>query len=496
MEKYVMALDQGTTSSRCILFDKMGDVAGIAQKEHAQIYPSPGWVEHDPLEIWNNQLEAAQTTMRQAGIGFEQVATVGITNQRETTVVWDRATGVPVCNAIVWQCRRTTPLCDELSKRGLSGFFKKRTGLTLDPYFSGTKLRWILDNIPGVREKAEEGKLAFGTIDTWLIWNMTGGKVHATDYSNASRTMLFNINDLSWDKDILKELDIPVSLLPAVHPSSFLYGETDLHIFGGQLPITGVLGDQQAALYGHGCHVSGMAKNTYGTGGFLLMNTGDKPVFSEKGLLTTLAWCIDGQITYALEGSVFVAGAAIQWLRDGLNIIEDSKDSERMARSVKDNNGVYFVPAFVGMGAPYWNPHARGTVTGLTRGSDRNHLVRAALEAIAYQTEDVLSLMEEESGIKLLLLKVDGGASNNDFLMQFQTDIIKIPVNRPDVKEITAWGTALLAGTYCGFFPGDIDPRCGRVFSPEMNENSRLNLLKGWKRAVSAALFWSEYGEI
>lgn len=494
MGKHIMVFDQGTTGSRCILFNKAGQIAGIAQKEHAQIYPFPGWVEHDPIEIWRNQLEIAQAAMNQAEIGFNQIEAIGITNQRETTVVWDRSTGKPVYNAIVWQCRRTAYFCDELNGQGLSDFFRKRTGLTLDPYFSATKVRWILDNVPGAREKANEGKLAFGTIDTWLIWNMTGGRVHATDYSNASRTMLFNINDLHWDDEILKVLNIPVSLLPSVQPSSFMYGEADLRLFGGRLPITGVSGDQQAALYGHGCHTSGMAKNTYGTGGFLLMNTGDKPVFSQKGLLTTVAWGVNDHVTYALEGSVFVAGAVIQWLRDELNIVNESKDSEKMALSVDDSNGVYFVPAFVGMGAPHWNPHARGTITGLTRGVNRNHLVRAALEAIAYQTKDVLAVMEEESKITHLELKVDGGAANNDFLMQFQADIIDIPIERPAISEITAWGAAGLAGMYCGFFSG-VDSKVVKIFRPCMDEKRRIKLLRGWQRAVGTALFWSEYGE-
>lgn len=496
-KKYIMALDQGTTSSRAILFNKNAEIIQVAQKEFKQIYPKPGWVEHDPMEIWGSQMGVAREVLETAGVRPQEIAAIGITNQRETTVVWDKNTGKPIYNAIVWQCRRTAPICDELKKRGLEEYIKDNTGLVIDAYFSGTKIKWILDNVEGAREKAENGELLFGNIDTWLLWNLTRGKVHVTDYSNASRTMLFNIKDLCWDEKILKELDIPISMLPQARPSSEVYGVTDEKTFGGaEIPISGIAGDQQAALFGQACYCEGMAKNTYGTGCFMLMNTGEVAVPSKNGLLTTIAWGIDGKVNYALEGSIFIAGALIQWLRDELRLISDSSDSEYFASKVEDTNGVYIVPAFVGLGAPYWDMYARGTIVGLTRGTNRNHIIRAALEAIAYQTKDVLQAMEEDSGITLKELKVDGGAVANNFLMQFQSDILGVPVHRPKVIETTALGASYLAGLAVDFWKDteEISTKWNvdRVFNPEMNEEDREKIYRGWKKAVNRSLAWEE----
>jgi glycerol kinase len=489
MGKYIMSLDQGTTSCRCIVFNRKGEVISLAQKEFKQIYPKPGWVEHDAMEIWAIQAGVAQEAMRQVGAEYHDIATIGITNQRETTVVWEKDTGRPVYNAIVWQCRRTAEYCDELKAKGLSDTVQRKTGLLIDAYFSATKLKWILDHVERGRERAKNGELLFGTIESWLIWNLTKGRVHVTDYSNAARTMLFNIKELKWDEELLELFDIPEAMLPEAVPSSYIYGETDPLIFGGPIPIASAAGDQQAALFGQACFQSGDAKNTYGTGGFLLMNTGKKPVYSKNGLLTTVAWGINDEVYYALEGSVFVAGAAVQWLRDELKIIEKSSDTEAMALSVPDTNGVYFVPAFVGLGAPYWDPYARGIITGLTRGVNRNHLVRATLEAIAYQTWDVLEAMQEDSGIRLAALKVDGGASENRFLMQFQADIIGTQVERSANKESTAVGAAYLAGLAVGFWSdlGDVvkNRSIDGVFEPSMDETRRMELLQGWHKAVS-----------
>lgn len=494
MNRYVMALDQGTTSSRCILYNKSGEIVSVAQKEFRQIYPKPGWVEHDAMEIWSTQIGVAQEAMYKINAGSRHIAAIGITNQRETTVIWDRNTGEPICNAIVWQCRRTAEYCDSLKEKGLSDQFKRKTGLPIDAYFSATKIRWILENVEGARRRAEAGELLFGTIETWLIWKLTMGRVHVTDYSNASRTMLFNINTLEWDQEILDELGIPRCMLPEVKPSSEVYGMTDSTIFGGEIPIAGAAGDQQAALFGQTCFSEGEAKNTYGTGCFLLMNTGAKPVFSNHGLITTIAWGINGTINYALEGSVFVAGAAIQWLRDELKLIENSADSEWMAGEVEDTNGVYLVPAFVGLGAPYWDPYARGTIVGITRGANRFHIVRAALESLAYQTSDVLTAMEEDSGIRLTSLKVDGGACANNFLMQFQSDIINVPVKRPVSIETTALGAAYLAGLATGYWKSREDVlenwQISRIFEPDMDSSVRDELLAGWKKAVNASLGW------
>ena len=451
-KKYILALDQGTTSSRAILFDQTGRSVGVAQKEFSQIYPKAGWVEHDALEIWGTQSGVAREVLERSRVRPDEVAAIGITNQRETTVVWDKATGKPIYNAIVWQCRRTASICDALKAEGLENYVRENTGLVLDAYFSGTKVKWILDNVPGARVRAEKGELLFGNIDTWLIWNLTRGKVHVTDYSNASRTMLFNIKTLEWDQKMLDLLGVPLAMLPKVRPSSEVYGYTDAQTFGGaEIPIAGVAGDQQAALFGQACFSDGMAKNTYGTGCFMLMNTGEKRVPSKNGLLTTIAWGVDGKVEYALEGSIFVAGAAVQWLRDELRLVDNAAQTEAMAASVPDSHGVYLVPAFVGLGAPYWDMYARGTLVGLTRGANRNHIVRATLESIAYQTRDVLQAMEEDSGIKLAALKVDGGAVANNFLMQFQSDILGVPVQRPCVTETTAMGAAFLAGLAVGF---------------------------------------------
>lgn len=495
MKKYIMALDEGTTSCRCILYNKKGEMVSVAQKEFRQIYPNAGWVEHDAMEIWSTQIGVAQEALYKINCTYENIEAIGITNQRETTVVWDRETGEPVYNAIVWQCRRTAEYCDSLKAKGLEPSFREKTGLPVDAYFSASKLRWILDNVEGARAKAEAGKLLFGTIETWLIWKLTGGRVHVTDYSNASRTMMFNINELKWDKDILAELDIPVSMLPEPVPSSFIYGETEEHIFGGPVRISGAAGDQQSALFGQGCFEKGQAKNTYGTGCFLLMNTGEIPVYSKNGLVTTIAWGIDGKVNYALEGSVFVAGAAIQWLRDELELIDSSPESERLALSVPDTNGVYIVPAFAGLGAPYWNPYARGAIFGLTRGADKCHLTRATLESLAYQTNDLLEAMKEDIGYELLSLQVDGGACANNFLMQFQADITAKPVKRPECIETTSLGAAYLAGLATGFW-SDMDDitenlKTDREFTASMNEEKRTKLLAGWKKAVRCVLEWS-----
>ena len=495
MKKYIMALDEGTTSCRCILYNKKGEMVSVAQKEFRQIYPNAGWVEHDAMEIWSTQIGVAQEALYKINCTYENIEAIGITNQRETTVVWDRETGEPVYNAIVWQCRRTAEYCDSLKAKGLEPSFREKTGLPVDAYFSASKLRWILDNVEGTRAKAEAGKLLFGTIETWLIWKLTGGRVHVTDYSNASRTMMFNINELKWDKDILAELDIPVSMLPEPVPSSFIYGETEEHIFGGPVRISGAAGDQQSALFGQGCFEKGQAKNTYGTGCFLLMNTGESPVYSKNGLVTTIAWGIDGKVNYALEGSVFVAGAAIQWLRDELELIDSSPESERLALSVPDTNGVYIVPAFAGLGAPYWNPYARGAIFGLTRGADKCHLTRATLESLAYQTNDLLEAMKEDIGYELSSLQVDGGACANNFLMQFQADIMAKPVKRPGCIETTSLGAAYLAGLATGFW-SDMDDitenlKTDREFTASMNEEKRTKLLAGWKKAVRCVLEWS-----
>ena len=495
MAKYIMALDSGTTSNRCILFNRQGEICSVAQKEFAQYYPKPGWVEHDPVEIWNTQISVAQEAMRKAGARPEDIAAIGITNQRETTVVWDRVTGEPVYNAIVWQCRRTAEYCDELRARGLAEPIREKTGLVIDAYFSGTKLRWILENVAGARARAERGELLFGTIDTWLIWKLTGGRVHVTDYSNASRTMLYNIRTLRWDEEILKELDIPACMLPEAMPSSCVYGQSDPAIFGAPVTIAGAAGDQQAALFGQTCFAPGEAKNTYGTGCFLLMNTGETPKTSRSGLVTTIAWGLDGRVEYALEGSVFVAGAAIQWLRDELRLVESAPDSEYFATKVADTNGCYVVPAFVGLGAPYWDQYARGCIVGLTRGVNNAHIIRATLESLAYQTNDVLRAMEEDAGIRLAALKVDGGASANDFLMQFQADISNAPVRRPVCVETTAMGAAYLAGLAVGYWQSKEEVlsnwKISRVFAPGMDGAQRERLLSGWRRAVDCARGWA-----
>lgn len=493
-KKYILAFDQGTTSSRAILFNSGGQIVGLAQKDFNQIYPKPGWVEHDPMEIWGSQSGVAREVIERNGINPHEIAAIGITNQRETTLIWNKNTGKPIHNAIVWQCRRTSEICDELKARGLEEYIRKNTGLVIDAYFSATKIKWLLDNVEGARELAEKGDLLFGTIDTWIIWNLTKGRVHVTDYSNASRTMIFNIRTLEWDDKLLKLLDIPKSILPQVRNSSEIYGYTDEKDFGARIPIAGIAGDQQAALFGQTCFKPGMAKNTYGTGCFMLMNTGDDLIESKNGLLTTIGWGINGKVQYALEGSIFVAGAAIQWLRDELRLIRSAEESEEMAMKVHDNNGVYLVPAFVGMGAPYWDMYARGTIVGLTRGAKAEHIVRAALEAIAYQTRDILAAMEEDSGIKLKNLKVDGGAVKNNFLMQFQSDILNVDVIRPEVTETTALGVAYLAGIATGFWKDHMEilnkSKIDRTFESFMDEEKRLELYSGWKRAVDRSLSW------
>ena len=494
--KYIMSLDQGTTSSRCILFDKAGKICSVAQKEFRQIFPQPGWVEHDALEIWDTTLEVSRAAMEKLNVTAADIAAIGITNQRETTVIWDRETGVPVFNAIVWQCRRTSDIIDGLVKDGYSDTVRAKTGLVPDAYFSGSKIKWILDNVDGAREKAEAGKLLFGTVDTWLIWKLTGGKVHVTDYTNASRTMLFNIHTLEWDDELLKLLNVPKSILPEVKPSSFVYGKSEYSLYGGEIPIAGAAGDQQCALFGQCCFEPGEMKNTYGTGCFMLMNTGTTPVSSENGLVTTIAAGIDGHVEYALEGSVFVAGAAIQWLRDQLNVISDAAESQRYAESVSDCAGGYVVPAFTGMGAPYWSQNARGAVVGITRGFNRAHLVRATLESLAYQTYDIAKAMEQDSGIPVARLKVDGGACANDFLMQFQSDILGSEVVRPECIETTALGAAYLAGLAVGYWDSREDIKnnwaVDRCFKPEMESDKREKLVKGWHKAVKCALLWAE----
>lgn len=495
MAPYVMALDAGTTSNRAILFDRAGKVCSVAQKEFSQIFPKPGWVEHDAHEIWSTQLGVAVEAMQKIGADASDIAAIGITNQRETTILWDRHTGEPVYNAIVWQCRRTSEICDDLKAQGLTDLFRQKTGLVIDAYFSATKIKWILDHVPGLRDRAEKGDILFGTVETWLIWRLTRGKVHVTDYSNASRTMLFNILDLRWDEEILEILDIPKKMLPEARPSSEIYGETDASFFGASIPIAGAAGDQQAALFGEACFNAGEAKNTYGTGCFLLMNTGPTPVFSEKGLVTTIAWGLSGQVSYALEGSIFVTGAAIQWLRDELRLISTAGESEKLASSVHDTAGCYVVPAFTGLGAPYWDQYARGAIVGLTRGVNRAHIVRATLESIAYQTLDVLEVMQEDSGIRLNTLKADGGASNNDFLMQFQADIANVPVMRPACVETTALGAGYLAGLAVGFWPGTKELvsnwQVDRVFQPAMDDNKRQAQIAGWKKAVTRSFEWA-----
>lgn len=496
MEKYIMALDQGTTSSRCILYDRRGNMVSVAQKEFTQIYPKAGWVEHDAMEIWSTQMGVAQEALLKINGTYENIEAIGITNQRETTVVWDKETGIPICHAIVWQCRRTAEYCDELKTAGYGDRIREKTGLLIDAYFSGTKLRWILENVPGAREKAEAGRLLFGTIETWLIWKLTDGRVHVTDYSNASRTMMFNINTLEWDDEILELLHIPKCMLPEPKPSSCLYGMSGENLFGGQIPICGAAGDQQAALFGQTCFREGECKNTYGTGCFLLMNTGEKPIFSHNGLVTTIAWGLDGKVNYALEGSIFVAGAAVQWLRDELDLLENSPQSEVMAASVPDANGVYVVPAFVGLGAPYWDPYARGAVLGITRGANKNHLVRATLESMAYQTKDLIDAMTEDLGGRLAVLKVDGGASANNFLMQFQADVLNCEVKRPQCIETTSLGAAYLAGLATGYWKSKEDVlenwQVERIFTPHMEDTERTKLLAGWKKAVGCVRGWAK----
>lgn len=496
MAKYIMALDAGTTSNRCILFNKKGEICSMAQREFTQYFPKPGWVEHDADEIWASQLGVAVEAMNKIGASAGDIAGIGITNQRETVVVWDRITGEPICRAIVWQCRRTSDYCDSLKEKGLTEKFRKKTGLVIDAYFSGTKVKWILDNVPGARERARRGELLFGTVETWLIWKMTKGRIHVTDYSNASRTMLFNINTLQWDDEILTELDIPRCMLPEVRPSSCIYGETDPSFLGGPIPIAGAAGDQQAALFGQTCFIPGEAKNTYGTGCFLLMNTGDTPVFSKNGLITTIAWGLDGEITYALEGSIFVAGAAIQWLRDEMRLIDSAADSAYMAQKVPDTNGCYVVPAFTGLGAPHWDQYARGTIVGITRGVNKYHIIRATLESLAYQVNDVLSAMNADSGIALAALKADGGASANDFLMQFQADIINAPVKRPACVETTSAGAAYLAGLAVGYWTHKKDiiknQVIERTFAPSSAEDDRAKRIKGWNKAVKYSFGWAK----
>lgn len=498
MAKYVMALDAGTTSNRCILFNEKGEMCSVAQKEFTQYFPQPGWVEHDANEIWQTQLSVARQAMAKVGAQASDIAAIGITNQRETVIVWDRATGQPIYHAIVWQCRRTADFAEKMKAEipGIVEKFQKKTGLKFDPYFSGTKIRWILDNVEGAREKADKGELCFGTVDSWLIYKLTKGRVHVTDYSNASRTLLFNINTLEWDPELCQILDIPMSMLPEVKPSSFIYGESDPEFFGGPIRIAGAAGDQQSALFGQTCFNEGDAKNTYGTGCFMLMNTGEKPIFSKNDLLTTIAWGLDGKVYYALEGSVYVAGAAIQWLRDELRIVDTSPDSEYFATRVKDTNGCYVVPAFTGLGAPYWDPYARGAITGLTRGVNKYHIIRATLESLAYQTYDVLHAMELDSGRHLTALKVDGGASKNNFLMQFQSDIINTNVVRPSCVETTAMGASYLAGLAVGYWSSKEDViknwSVDKEFKPDMTDEARVKALKGWSQAVAATRGWAK----
>lgn len=496
MAKYILAFDAGTTSSRCILFNEQGQICSVAQKEFTQFFPKPGWVEHDADEIWATQIGVAQEAMAKLHVTSQDIAAIGITNQRETTIVWDKNTGEPIYHAIVWQCRRTAEYADSLVAKGLKDTFQKKTGLVIDPYFSATKLHWILENVPGAQERAEKGELLFGTVDTWLMWKLSGGRIHATDYSNASRTMMFNINTLEWDKEILKELNIPECMLPEVKPSSGLFGESDPKYLGGPIPIAGVAGDQQAALFGQTCFKPGEAKNTYGTGCFMLMNTGEKPIFSKNGLVTTIAWGLDGKVDYALEGSVFVAGAAIQWLRDELKIIDSSPDSEYMATKVKDTNGCYVVPAFTGLGAPYWDPYARGTIVGLTRGCNKYHIIRATLDSLCYQVNDVLQAMKADSGIDLSALKVDGGACANNYMMQTQSDIINCEVKRPTCIETTAMGASYLAGLAVGYWGSKEDVlknwAIDRTFTPNIEDDKRTEMVNGWKKAVGCSRGWAK----
>ncbi|MFP5115803.1 glycerol kinase GlpK [Bacillaceae bacterium C204] len=492
MEKYILSLDQGTTSSRAILFNKEGKIVQVAQQEFQQFFPQPGWVEHNANEIWGSILAVMASCLAEANVKPEQVAGIGITNQRETAVVWDKETGQPVYHAIVWQSRQTAEICEELKAKGYDQLFRDKTGLLIDAYFSGTKVKWILDHVEGAREKAERGELLFGTIDTWLIWKLSGGKAHVTDYSNASRTLMYNIHDLKWDEELLEILSVPASMLPEVRPSSEVYAETvDYHFFGANVPIAGVAGDQQAALFGQACYEKGMAKNTYGTGCFMLMNTGEQAVKSENGLLTTIAWGVNGKVEYALEGSIFVAGSAIQWLRDGLRMFRSAEESEKFATSVASTDGVYVVPAFVGLGTPYWDSDVRGSVFGLTRGTTKEHFVRATLESLAYQTKDVLTSMEADSGISLKALRVDGGAVANNFLMQFQSDMLDVPVERPEIKETTALGAAYLAGLAVGYWESQEEIatqwHMDKAFKPNMGEEDRNHLYSGWKKAVNAA---------
>lgn len=493
MEKFILSLDQGTTSSRAILFNHKGEIVHTAQQEFTQIFPKPGWVEHNAAEIWGSILAVIATTLSEKDVKPEQIAGIGITNQRETTVVWDKHTGKPVYNAIVWQSRQTSDICNELKEKGYNDLFRQKTGLLIDAYFSGTKVKWILDNVEGARERAEKGDLLFGTIDTWLIWKLSGGKIHVTDYSNASRTLMYNIHELKWDEELLEILTVPKAMLPEVRPSSEVYGHTvDYHFFGAEVPIAGAAGDQQAALFGQACFEEGMAKNTYGTGCFMLMNTGEKAISSEYGLLTTIAWGLDGKVEYALEGSIFIAGSAIQWLRDGLRMFKDAKDSEAYAERVESTDGVYVVPAFVGLGTPYWDSDVRGAVFGLTRGTSKEHFIRATLESLAYQTKDVLAAMEADSGISLKALRVDGGAVKNNFLMEFQSNILGVPVDRPVINETTALGAAYLAGLAVGYWQDreeiakqwNID----RHFQPTMTEEKREELYNGWKKAIQATM--------
>jgi glycerol kinase len=493
MEKYILSLDQGTTSSRAILFNQKGEIVHVAQKEFTQIFPRPGWVEHNANEIWGSILSVMASVLSEANVKAEQIAGIGITNQRETTVVWDKETGQPVYNAIVWQSRQTADICEELKAKGLSDTFRQKTGLLIDAYFSGTKVKWILDHVEGAREKAENGKLLFGTIDSWIIWKLSGGKAHVTDYSNASRTLMYNIYELQWDDELLEHLTVPNSMLPEVRPSSDVYATTaPYHFFGQEVPIAGAAGDQQAALFGQACYEKGMVKNTYGTGCFMLMNTGEKAVPSKHGLLTTIAWGINGKVEYALEGSIFVAGSAIQWLRDGLRMFKDAKDSEGYAVKVDSTDGVYVVPAFVGLGAPYWDSDVRGAVFGLTRGTSKEHFVRATLESLAYQTKDVLTAMEADSGISLKTLRVDGGVVKNNFLMDFQCGILGVPVERPVINETTALGAAYLAGLAVGYWKGQSEISrkwaIDQTFEPKMSEEKREELYNGWKKAVQAAM--------
>lgn len=496
MAKYILSLDAGTTSNRAILFDHDANMCAIAQKEFTQIYPKPGWVEHDANEIWNSMFGVIQEVMSISGASFSDIEAIGITNQRETTVVWDKRTGEPVSNAIVWQCRRTAEYCDKLKAQGLAEPIQEKTGLLIDAYFSATKLRWILENVPNARVRAEKGDLLFGTIDSWLIWKLTGGESHVSDYSNASRTMLFNIHELKWDEEILKILSIPRSMLPEVKPCGSILGYTTTSLTGRAIPIAGSAGDQQAALFGQVCFKQGQAKNTYGTGCFLLMNTGEKPIYSSNGLVTTIAWGLNGKVNYALEGSIFTAGAAVQWLRDEMKLVKSASETEAAAREVRDTNGVYVVPAFTGLGAPYWDSYARGTIVGLTRGANRNHIIRAVLESIAFQTNDVLDAMQQDSGIKLSSLRVDGGAAANDFLMQFQSDIIQAPVLRPACLETTAMGAAFFAGLTSGFWSSQ-DEIAQKVtisieFTPQQNDEWRKNACDGWHKAVKRSFGWTK----